>query len=154
MEADTAENASRADHDVFANYAAFENRGVRSDFGCGANPDISRGNPGGGMHFGRRIDDGRKVVPVEAAKRQLIVKVREGGPRLVTDGNGQAARNSVRKFGRGQNSAHRTISLKRSQKSAVLQEYKLIGVKIAKEPERLKVSVAPDCHPGPIFHFA
>ncbi len=82
------------------------------------------------------------------------MKVREDGPRLVADRNRDATWNCVRKFGRCQNSAHRTISLKPSQKSTVLQEYKLVRVGIAKEPKRLKISVAPDCHSGCIFHFA
>src|SRR5438046_1645304 len=144
LEANPAKNGSCADYHIFANYAAFQNCGVRSDLGSRANPDIAFGNPGGGMHFGRRIDDGRKVVPVEPAKSQFIVKVRKGGSWPVTDRNGQTARNGVRKFGRGQNSAHRRISLKPSQKSTALQEYKLVRIRIAKEPERLKVSIAPD----------
>jgi hypothetical protein len=154
LEANPAENSSRADHRILADYAAFQNRGVRRDFACRANPDIAFGNPGSGMHFGGRIDDGWKIVPVEAAKRQFIMKVREDGPGLVTDRYGHAARNSVGQFGSCQNSAHRTISLKPSEKSAALQEYELVRIGIGKEPERLEVSIAMDCHWGRKFHFA
>ena len=106
------------------------------------------------MHLGRRIDDRRKIVPVEAAKRQFIVKFREGDSRMLANRNRHASRYSVRKFGRCQNSAYRTITLKRPQKRSVLHEYKLAGASIVKEPERLKVSVAPDCYAGRVCHFA
>src|SRR6266567_602737 len=106
------------------------------------------------MHFGRRIDDSRKVVPIETAKRQFIMKVREGGPWPVTDRNGHTVRNSVGKVGRCQNSAHRRISLKPPQKSTALQKYKLVRISIGKEPQCLKVSITPNCDAGRIFHFA
>jgi hypothetical protein len=149
-----SQNGSRADHNILANQATLQNCDIWSDVAARANPHIAFVNPGGGMDFGRRMDVCRKIVPVKAAKREFIVKIREDGPRLLAHRNRQAERKRVHQLGGGQNSANKTISPERFHEGAVLQEYQLLRAGIAKKPERLKVSVAADCDAGCTFQFA
>src|SRR4030081_2547746 len=87
------------------------------------------------------IDGGRKIRPIEATAREMIVEVGEGGPWFGADRNSHSDRHAIWQLGGGQDRADRFIPAKRSQELRVLEKYKQVLAPIRNKSEALKISI-------------